>query len=108
AAPSTAAAAPGLQYKAVIAPMLVAAVGTILSLAGIYLVRVKRGATQRQLLGALGRGINFSSLLIVIASWFLLHWLGLPNPVGIWGAIVTGLVTAIVNSTSLAHYTSEK
>ena len=98
----------GLQYKAVIAPMLVAAVGTILSLAGIYLVRVKRGATQRQLLGALGRGINFSSLLIVIASWFLLHWLGLPNPVGIWGAIVTGLVTGIVIGKSTEYYTSQQ
>src|SRR5690606_160865 len=84
------------------------AVGTILSLAGIYLVRVKRGATQRQLLGALGRGINFSSLLIVIASWFLLHWLGLPNPVGIWGAIVTGLVTGIVIGKSTEYYTSQQ
>lgn len=45
-----------VAYRAVIAPMLIAAVGTLLSIAGIFSVRVKRGASQRNLLNALSRG----------------------------------------------------
>jgi K(+)-stimulated pyrophosphate-energized sodium pump len=34
-----------LQSAAVIAPMIIGAVGTLLSIAGIYMVRTKEGAT---------------------------------------------------------------
>ena len=54
-----------LQLKAVIAPMAIAAIGTLLSILGIFLVRTKEGASQKALLGALGRGVNASSIGIV-------------------------------------------
>ena len=90
-----------MQYKAVIAPMIIAAVGTLLSIVGVYAVRAKPGATQRQLMSALGRAVNISSILIVIASFGILKLLDMPNWIGIWGAIVTGLVTGECSSAAL-------
>ena len=96
----------GLQFKAVIAPMLIAAIGTVLSIIGIYAVRAKEGASQKELLGALGRGINLSSVLIVVLSWVVLKYLQLPNLWGIWAAIVTGLAAGIVIGKATEYYTS--
>ena len=99
-------AVPEMALKAVLTPMLIAALGTILSLLGVYAVRVKRGASQTELMAALNRGINLSSFLIAIASAFLLQLIGLDNWAGIWGAIVTGLAVGIVIGKSTEHYTS--
>lgn len=99
-------AVPEMAIKAVLTPMLIAALGTILSLLGVYAVRVKRGASQTELMAALNRGINLSSFLIAIASAFLLQLIGLDNWAGIWGAIVTGLAVGIIIGKSTEHYTS--
>jgi K(+)-stimulated pyrophosphate-energized sodium pump len=94
--------------KAVMAPMIVAGLGTVLSIIGIYAVRVKQGATQRDLLNALGRGVNLSSVLIGILSYFVLRELALPNYTGVWGAIVVGLVTGIVIGKATEYFTSQE
>ncbi len=99
---------PQLQFKAVVAPMIIAAVGTLLSIVGVFLVRTRPGARQRQLMGALNRAINASSVLIVAASFLVLRALDIPNWTGIWGAIVTGLVTGIVIGKSTEYYTSHE
>jgi len=95
---------PELQLKAVIAPMVVAAVGTLLSILGIFFVRTREGASQKQLLGALGRGINASSLGIMILSFGLIRWLGLH--LGIWLAMVAGLFSGIVIGKATEWFTS--
>jgi K(+)-stimulated pyrophosphate-energized sodium pump len=97
---------PDAQLKAVIAPMAIAAVGTVLSIMGIYAVRTKEGASMKQLLSALGRGIDLSSILIVVASLAILLGLDLPNKWGIWLAIVTGLVTGVVIGKTTEYCTS--
>jgi len=97
-----------LQFKVVLAPMLIAAVGIILSILGIYIVRTKEDATQRNLLNALGRGVNISSILIVILSWVVLRVLEVPNYWGVWGAIVVGLLVGIVIGKATEYYTSEE
>lgn len=97
---------PSLQFRGVIAPMLVGAVGTLLSLVGIFLVRTKENAGQRELLKALDRGINLSSILIIAASAPLIHILRLPNAWGIWLAVVIGVVTGTVIGKSTSYYTS--
>lgn len=102
---------PELQLKAVLAPMLIGAIGTILSIIGIYAVRVKPGASSKQLLGALGKGINLSSILIVIASGLILRALFGDeenfNYMGVWFAIITGLVTGILIGKVTEYYTSQ-
>ncbi|HEY0944780.1 MAG TPA: sodium-translocating pyrophosphatase [Opitutaceae bacterium] len=95
-------------YKAVVAPMVVAALGTLFSIVGMYAVRVKSGSSQRDLLNALGRGINLSSLLIFVGSFFALRALDLPNYRGIWGAIVVGLITGIVIGKVTEYFTSQE
>jgi K(+)-stimulated pyrophosphate-energized sodium pump len=97
-----------LQYKAVIAPMLIAGAGTLLSILGVFMVRTSHGATQRDLMASLNRAINLSSVLIVAAAYVILHQLGIPNALGIWGAIVTGLITGIVIGKSTEYYTSHE
>lgn len=95
-----------MQLKAVIAPMLVAAIGIILSIFGIFMVKTKESATQKDLLNSLSRGINISSILIVVFSLGILLLLEISNPYGIWGAIVTGLITGIVIGKATEYYTS--
>jgi len=95
-----------MQLKAVIAPMLIAAVGIILSILGIYLVKTKEGATQKDLLESLGRGINISSILVIIFSLGILYIVGIDNMFGIWGAIIVGLVTGTVIGKATEYYTS--
>ncbi|WP_308659519.1 sodium-translocating pyrophosphatase [uncultured Alistipes sp.] len=95
-----------MQLKAVLAPMLIAAVGIVLSIVGIFLVRTKEGATMRQLLHSLGVGVNFSSLLIAAATFGILYLLGVENWVGLSFSVITGLVAGIVIGQATEYYTS--
>jgi K(+)-stimulated pyrophosphate-energized sodium pump len=95
-----------MQSNAVIAPMLIAAVGTILSIIGVYLVKTREGATQKELLKSLGFGVNVSAVLIVIFSLAILYFLGLPNYLGLWGSIVVGLLAGIGIGQSTEYYTA--
>ena len=97
-------AEPDAQFNAILAPMLIAAFGVILSLLGIFLVKTKEGASQQQLLRALDRGINVSSLLIVGASFLVIHLLGLSYWIG--GSVIVGLATGIIIGKATEYYTS--
>ena len=98
---------PEIQMKAILAPMLIGAIGVVLSIFGIYLVRVKAGASSKELLGALGKGVNASSVLIAIASFVILYWLGTPRWLGNWGSIIVGLCTGVFIGKITEYFTSE-
>ena len=68
-----------MQLRAVIAPMVIAAIGIFLSLIGIFLVRTKEGATMKELLHSLGIGTNVSAALIAVATFIILYMLGIEN-----------------------------
>ena len=91
-----------MQFKAVIAPMLIAAIGIILSIIGIFSVRTKENATMKDLLGSLAWGTNLSSALIVAATFFILWLLQLDNWMWISCAVV-----GIVIGRSTEYYTSQ-
>ena len=76
------------------APMLLAAVGIVLSIFGIFLVRTHEGANMKALLGALNRGIYVSSVLIIVAAWLLVKFLAMP--LGVFWAITIGVVLGVV------------
>ena len=97
---------PNVQFNAVIAPMLIAAIGIILSILGIFMVRTKEGASQKQLLASLSRGVNISSLFIAVFSFLILWYLNLPNYIGIWASMVMGLAAGIGIGKSTEYYTS--
>ncbi len=95
-----------LGLKLVMAPMIIGAVGAILSILGVYMVRTKPGANQTQLMAALNKGINFSGVLIAAASAGILYALDCPNWLGIWGSIMIGLVVGIAIGKVTEYYTS--
>ncbi len=96
-----------MQYKAVIAPMLIAAVGIVLSILGIFAVRTKENATMKNLLGSLAFGTNLSSILIIGATFLILWVLQLTNWVNISLAVVVGLAVGVVIGRSTEYYTSQ-
>jgi K(+)-stimulated pyrophosphate-energized sodium pump len=98
---------PAVQTKAVLAPMLIAAVGIILSIIGIFSVRTKENATMKDLLGSLSLGTNLSSLLIVGATFLILWLLQLENWFWVSCAVVVGLLVGIVIGRSTEYYTSQ-
>jgi len=94
-----------LALRAAILPMVIAGIGTVLSVVGVLVVRAKEGATQKQLLASLGRGVNLSSLLIVVASYFVVKLL-LPEHFGVFWSIVSGLVAGLVIAKATEYYTA--
>lgn len=96
-----------MQYKAVIAPMLIAAVGIVLSIIGIFAVRTKEDANIRQLLKALAIGTNLSSVLIAVSTFGILYLLGLDNWFWISCSVVIGLLVGIVIGQATEYYTSQ-
>ena len=96
-----------MQTKAVFAPMLIAAVGILLSIIGIFSVRTSEDATIKKLLSALSRGTNLSSVLIVAATFGILYALGIENWVGLSLAVVVGLLVGIVIGQATEYYTSQ-
>ena len=94
------------QLKAVIAPMLIAAVGVFLSILGIYLVRTKEGATMRDLLKSLSLGTNVSAVLIAISTPVILYLLGVENWKGLSFSVITGLAAGVIIGQATEYYTS--
>ncbi|MBP3776361.1 MAG: sodium-translocating pyrophosphatase [Prevotella sp.] len=101
-----ASAADGMQLKAVIAPMIIAAVGVFLSLLGIFLVRTKEGATMKDLLRSLSLGTNVSAVLIAIATFIILYLLGIENWLGLSFSVISGLAAGVIIGQATEYYTS--
>ncbi len=95
-----------MQLRAVIAPMIIAAVGVFLSLFGIFLVRTKEGATMKDLLHSLGLGTNVSAVLIAVASFVILYLLGIENWLGLSFSVITGLAAGVIIGQATEYYTS--
>ena len=93
------------QMKAVIAPMLVSAIGILLSIAGVYMVRTKESATPKVLLRALllGTGGSSALILVVLAVMAGVDWITW----GVFGAAVSGLLAGVIIGQSTEYYTSD-
>ncbi|TNF44079.1 MAG: sodium-translocating pyrophosphatase, partial [Bacteroidetes bacterium] len=92
--------------KAVTAPMIVAAIGIILSIVGIFMVRTKESASQKNLLNALLIGTGGSSLLILIAMAVMAYtgWVTW----GVFGAVVIGLAAGVIIGQATEYFTSDE
>ena len=99
-------AVPELQMKAILAPMIIAAVGVFLSIIGIYVVRTKEGAGMNDLLKSLGRGTNLSSILIAAATFGIMYLLGMENWWGFSLSVVVGLLAGVIIGQATEYYTS--
>ena len=97
----------GMQLRAVIAPMIIAAVGVFLSLIGIFLVRTKDGASMKDLLHSLGLGTNTAAILIAVATFPILYLLGIDNWVGVSFSVISGLAAGVIIGQATEYYTSQ-
>ena len=97
--------AKGDQLTAIIAPMMVSAIGILLSIAGVYMVRTKESATPKALLNALllGTGGSSALILVVLAVMAAIGWITW----GVFGAAVSGLVAGVIIGQSTEYYTSD-
>jgi K(+)-stimulated pyrophosphate-energized sodium pump len=98
--------AQGDQMKAIISPMIVAGLGILLSIAGVYMVRTKEKATQKNLLNALllGTGGSSALILVAVAGMAYFGWISW----GVFGAVVSGLVAGVIIGQSTEYFTSDE
>jgi K(+)-stimulated pyrophosphate-energized sodium pump len=108
------AAVEGMQFKAVLAPMLIAAVGVLLSLIGIFMVRTKENAGMKELLGALSRGTNTAAVLIAAATFGIMYFLfgkETGEYANMWWqtslSVVVGLLAGVIIGKATEYYTSQ-
>jgi len=107
ALPAVALADSGIDpVQAIMAPMIVAAIGIILSIVGIFMVRTKESATQKNLLNALLIGTGGSSFLILVAMAGMAYsgWVTW----GVFGAVVIGLASGVIIGQATEYYTSDE
>ena len=101
-----------VQMKAILAPMMIAAIGVVLSILGIYVVRTKEGATLKDLLGSLSRGTNLAAILIAILSFGVFYVLGFNGQNGLpqwWQlalSVLSGLLAGVIIGKVTEYYTS--
>jgi len=94
------------QLNAVFAPMLIAAVGIVLSILGIFTVRTKENAGMEQLLKSLSLGVNLSAVFIAIFTFVILWLLKLENWMWISCSVIVGLLAGIIIGRSAEYFTS--
>ncbi len=97
----------GMQLRYLAAPLTLAAVGVVLSIVGIYLVRAKEDATMKDLMGAINNSIIYSSIGIGVVALGLIYWLNLNDPIMLWLAVLSGLVVGVVIGQATEYYTSD-
>ena len=92
--------------KAVTAPMIVAGLGILVSIAGIFLVHCKEHATQKNLLrslliGTLGSSVLVLAVAAVMAATEWITW-------GVFGSITSGLLAGVIIGQITEYYTSDE
>ena len=95
-----------VQLRAIMAPMLIAAVGVVLSILGIYAVRTKEGASLKDLLGSLSVGTNLSAVLIAVVTFGIFRLLGFPNWWQMSLSVLSGLLAGVIIGKATEYYTS--
>jgi len=100
------AVAAGYGIKGISVPLLIAFVGVIASILGTFLVRTKEGASQKNLLKALRVGTYVSAALIAVSSFFVVKII-MPDNLGLYAGIISGLVAGIGIGIVTEYFTSD-
>jgi K(+)-stimulated pyrophosphate-energized sodium pump len=99
---------PGLTaLQAIQVPVTIATIGVLSSILGTFLVRSKEDASQVRLLGALRRGTYSSTILIAALSFLYIYFSVGTKFLGVWGALIVGLVAGNVIGYFTEYYTSD-
>ena len=97
---------PEMQMKAILAPMLIAAIGVVLSILSIFTVRTKEGAGMAQLLKSMSVGTNLAAALSAVATFGVLYLLGFENWWQLSFSVVAGLLAGVIIGKATEYYTS--
>ena len=103
------AAGPAMQTKAILAPMLIAAVGVVLSVISIFTVRTKEGAGMAQLLKSMSFGTNLAAILSGVATFGILALVFGTQTSDWWHfscSVLSGLIAGVVIGKATEYYTS--
>jgi len=101
-----------VQIRAIMAPMLIAAIGVVLSIIGIFAVRTKEGATLKDLLKSLSVGTNLAAVLIGVLTFGVFYVLGFKAENGLpewWKlslSVISGLLAGVIIGKVTEYYTS--
>lgn len=95
------------SFGAMALPLCIAAIGVLCSIVGTFLVKTKEKATQKELLGALSRGTNFSAILIAVVSLPLVYFILGKDNWQLYFAILAGLISGVLIGQSTEYYTSD-
>ena len=100
---------PEMQTKAILAPMLIAAVGVVLSVLSIFTVRTKEGAGMAQLLKSMSFGTNLAAILSGVATFGILALVFGTEGNDWWHfacSVVAGLLAGVIIGKATEYYTS--
>jgi len=100
------AAIPALGVKGVMAPMIIAGIGILLSIVGCLMVRCGDKSDMKTLMKSLTNPLWFSTAAIAVAT-AVMAWLGVVS-FGILGSVVAGLVAGCVIGLLTEYYTSDE
>jgi K(+)-stimulated pyrophosphate-energized sodium pump len=99
---------PGLTaLQAIQVPVTIATIGVLSSILGTFLVRAKEDASQVKLLGSLRRGVYSSTALIAVLSFLYIYFSIGKAFLGVWAALIVGLVAGNVIGFFTEYYTSD-
>ncbi len=98
--------AAGLGVAGVTVPMVMAAVGVMASIIGTFFVQSKEEASQSVLLAALRKGVFTSSIIVAVASYFLIKFTLGSQHIGVYWSVLAGLVGGILIGLVTEYYTS--
>ncbi len=100
------AVAAGMELIGVLLPMLIAAIGLLASIVSSWFVSTKEGATQKQLLGSLRRGTYSAAIISAVVTLIIILVL-LPNNIGLFGSVISGLLAGVLIGYFTEYYTSD-
>ena len=95
-----------MQTKAILAPMLIAALGVVLSVVSIFTVRTKEGADMGRLLKSMGAGTNLAAVLSGLATFLVFYVLGFDNWWQLSCSVISGLLAGVIIGKATEYYTS--
>ena len=95
------------RINAFAVPLLLAAIGVLASIIGSLLVRTGESTEQMSLLKALRRGTNTAAILIAVAALPLVWGLLGKDHLGLYAAILAGLVSGVLIGRFTEYYTSD-
>ena len=97
----------GFGFTGMALPMALAAIGIFASIIGSFFVKTNEDASQKQLLSALRRGTYIAGALVAIGAFALIYFTLGMNYIGLYGAIISGLVAGILIGYFTEYYTSD-